>query len=211
MTDVKHSLDGVVPMALPAFSALLEQAEVWGMLPKIGDALRTCEDQAGATHSHVKERSWHVLGRAIDLELLGGLPAYTRLGEYWESIGGTWGGRWTTAYPPNGDYQHFQWSGGRDGIPESIWPTGMPCEQARAAYLASEDANASSGVVTASVARPSIGRALLFAAPAAVSIGLVIAVLRTQHPSRAALVGSMVAGGIGAVLVPVLLNGRSKT
>ena len=137
--NLYHSLDGIVPAARPYFDALLAQAEAWGMQPVIGDALRTCDDQAAASSSVVKARSWHVLGRAVDLQL-SGPDAYRRLGEWWESIGGTWGGRWTTSYPPHGDYQHFQWSDGRDGIPESIWPSDEACESARARYLASEAA-----------------------------------------------------------------------
>ena len=137
--NLHHSLDGIVPAARPYFDALLERAEQWGMLPVIGDALRTCADQVAASSSAVKARSWHVLGRAVDLQLVGD-GAYQRLGEYWESLGGTWGGRWTTLYPPNGDFQHFQWSDRRDGIPEELWPAGEDCETARARYLASDAA-----------------------------------------------------------------------
>lgn len=209
--DVKHSLDGVVASALPAFSMLIEQAEQWGMFPKIGDALRTCEEQRGASSSKVRERSWHVLGRAIDLELVGGLPAYQRLGEFWESMGGTWGGRWTVAYPPNGDFQHFQWSGGQDGIPESLWPSSEPCESARVRLILADEQYAPDTVpIRPGEPRLSAGRLLLAAAPAAVSIGLLVAVLRTNaHPSRAALAGIAVAGGLGAVFVPLLLS-RSR-
>lgn len=149
--NLHHSLDGIVPMARPYFDALLERAESWGMRPVIGDALRTCDDQAGASSSAVKVRSWHVLGRAVDLELQG-VDAYRQLGEWWESVGGTWGGRWTTLYPPNGDFEHFQWSGGRDGIPDEVWPAGEACETARASYLASDAAQTAPAGPVVSVA-----------------------------------------------------------
>lgn len=145
-----HSLEGIVPMARPAFAALLQQAEDWGFSPVIGDALRTCADQAAAGKV---ERSWHVFGRAVDLQL-SGADAYRRLGEWWESVGGTWGGRWTSAYPPDGDFQHYQWSGGRDGIPAEIWPDGEDCDAARAAYLASSDAQTPLAASLSSSRRP---------------------------------------------------------
>lgn len=136
VTNLHHNLDGIVPMARPYFDALLEQAEAWGMQPVIGDALRTCEDQAVAG---TVARSWHVFGRAVDLQLRGA-DAYRRLGEWWEQQGGTWGGRWVDSYPPDGDFQHFQWSDGQDGIPQAIWPSGEPCDTARDRYLASDAA-----------------------------------------------------------------------
>jgi hypothetical protein len=33
-------------------------------------------------------------------------PRYTTLGQYWESLGGVWGGRWKDPYDP----YHFEWS-----------------------------------------------------------------------------------------------------
>lgn len=56
---------------------------------------------------HSKHQDW----LAIDLCLVknGTLiweecDEYTRLGEYWESIGGTWGGRWSSLH----DIYHFE-------------------------------------------------------------------------------------------------------
>lgn len=137
-------------MARPAFAALLQQAEDWGFAPVIGDALRTCEDQAVAGKV---VRSWHVFGRAVDLQL-SGADAYRRLGEWWESVGGTWGGRWTASYPPDGDFQHYQWSGGRDGIPDEIWPAGQDCDSARTAYLSSTAAQTPPAALPSSSRRP---------------------------------------------------------
>ena len=208
--DIKHSLDGVVPSVRPAFEMLIEQAEQWGMLPRIGDALRTCEEQRGASSSKVRERSWHVLGRAIDVELVGGLAAYRRLGEFWESLGGTWGGRWTDTYPPNGDFQHFQWSGGHDGIPDSVWPSSEPCETARVRLIKADEETIVAVPIRPVQPRLTAGEVLFAATPAAVSIGLLVAVLRTNaHPSRVVLAGIAVAGGLGALLVPLLLRKES--
>lgn len=207
--DMHHSLAGIVPSALPAFVDLLDQAEAWGMQPKIGDALRTCADQQ-ASGGKVKERSWHVLGRAIDLELHG-VDAYRRLGEYWESIGGTWGGRWTDLYPPDGDFQHFQWSGGRDGIPESIWPKGMPCEEARARYLATEEAQ--SLPMTMVAPRRSLGSLLLRTSfvPGAVTIGGLLALQHAHGGSlpRGTLVAGCALGGLAALVWPVVFGGKT--
>jgi hypothetical protein len=33
-------------------------------------------------------------------------PRYTTLGQYWESLGGVWGGRWKDPFDP----YHFEWS-----------------------------------------------------------------------------------------------------
>jgi hypothetical protein len=33
-------------------------------------------------------------------------PRYTTLGQYWESLGGVWGGRWKEPFDP----YHFEWS-----------------------------------------------------------------------------------------------------
>jgi len=58
-----------------------------------------------------KVKSRHQLWRAVDVAVLrdGNIiwegDEYTRLGEYWESLGGTWGGRWKE---PSGDLYHFE-------------------------------------------------------------------------------------------------------
>lgn len=59
----------------------------------------------------VRSISKHQLGRAIDIVILRGgsiiwdnIPEYTQLGEYWESLGGRWGGRWSKL----NDIYHFE-------------------------------------------------------------------------------------------------------
>lgn len=172
--NLHHTLDGIVPAARPYFDALLARAESWGMQPVIGDALRTCADQAATSQI---DRSWHVFGRAVDLQLRGA-DAYRRLGEWWESVGGTWGGRWTVTYPPDGDFQHFQWSDGLDGIPDRIWPRGQVCDDARAAYLASDEALTPPADT---LARPTAGgRTIAYALVGGVLGAALFAVLRSN-------------------------------
>lgn len=52
-------------------------------------------------------RSWHVLGRAFDLQA--SISDLKRLGARWQQMGGVWGGSWT-GFP---DLFHFQWTEGR--------------------------------------------------------------------------------------------------
>ena len=57
----------------------------------------------------------HLSGLAIDLQWMDSgqpvndSPLYLKMGEYWESIGGRWGGRWQM---PNGDWDvyHFEYN-----------------------------------------------------------------------------------------------------
>jgi len=59
-----------------------------------------------------KKKSYHQLDRARDIVIIDGndMPIweftsnYTRLGEFWESLGGVWGGRWESLK----DCYHFQ-------------------------------------------------------------------------------------------------------
>lgn len=146
----------VVADARPHFAALLDEATRRGYLPAIVSAVRTCSEQGSLAQTKAK-RSWHVFGRALDIELRLGAPKddpakfYRELGEWWEQQGGTWGGRWTTLYPSGlpgiaggaaGDLVHFQWTPAplTTGVPASLWPKQATCEQVMenaARYLAS--------------------------------------------------------------------------
>lgn len=59
-----------------------------------------------------RENSFHNLGLAIDINLfkygkyLTKTSDHLPLGEYWESLGGTWGGRWE-------DGNHYSWVEGK--------------------------------------------------------------------------------------------------
>jgi len=135
-----HTLDGLIPSARAAFGELLEEARRRGFRPSIISALRTCTEQASVNPK--VPRSWHLLGRAIDLELPGGTPAdYTSLGEWWEAKGGRWGGRWTEQYPiapcgpvgMSGDPCHFDWTDGQKI--GDVWPEGRACADVAPRYL----------------------------------------------------------------------------
>jgi len=143
----------------------------YGMYLKVRSGTRTCREQneqygIGRTYNlHAKPvtgaqgcRSWHVLGRAIDADPVDahtGAPLrdcayYTRAGELWESMGGEWGGRWTS-FGPCGDAGHFQW---RDGLTMSqVCPDPSRCEEVTRAVIDTRGppvATASTGLLTAS-------------------------------------------------------------
>lgn len=70
-------------------------------------------------------KSWHVLGRAIDISIPGAdRAAYAELGKRWEEMGGGWGGRFTGLDDPG----HFEWHPGWKI--EEACPIGVSCEQA---------------------------------------------------------------------------------
>jgi hypothetical protein len=138
----------VVADARQHFDELLAEAERRGYLPSIVSAVRTCAEQGGLAQTKAK-RSWHVLGRAVDIELHKGAPKddqakfYRELGEWWEQRGGTWGGRWTDLYPNGlpgiaggapGDLVHFQWTPAplTTGVPAELWPRDATCEEVQA-------------------------------------------------------------------------------
>jgi hypothetical protein len=143
-----RTLTHIAPEARGAFAALLAEATARGYLPAVVSAVRTCEEQAGLAHTKAA-RSWHVFGRAVDIELRKGPPKddptkfYRELGEWWEAQGGTWGGRWVTLYPDGlpgiaggapGDLVHFQWTPPplTTGVPQELWPTDATCDEVAA-------------------------------------------------------------------------------
>lgn len=146
------TLGHLVPDARQAFEALITEATARDFLPSIVSAVRNCSEQGQLALTKAK-RSWHVFGRAVDIELHKGAPKddpakfYRELGEWWEQQGGTWGGRWTELYPvapgvpgAAGDVLHFQWTPPplTTGVPDALWPKGASCEVVQAladAYL----------------------------------------------------------------------------
>jgi hypothetical protein len=157
MFEPTHSLDDIVPDARDAFEQLLLAAEEMGLHPQVGlnGAGRTCATQQmlkaqgpGVTAAGMC-RSFHVFGRALDIDISPSTcENYTKLGELWESWGGTWGGRWMQ-FGPCGDARHFQWSEGLQAVPESICPrevTLAECEDIRATYLAAAFSEQSSRI-----------------------------------------------------------------
>jgi hypothetical protein len=151
------SLDWIVPPARPYFDQLIGYATSQGFQPYIVSAVRKCSEEGPQSKT---SRSWHVLGRAVDVELHARgqaatlEDAYSALGAWWENLGGIWGGRWTDLYPvphpygwcgpPSmaGDPCHFQWTEGHTGVPEAIWPKAVTScvevDRLQASYLASQ-------------------------------------------------------------------------
>lgn len=132
--DEMRSLDGLVPDAQEPFKALIEQAKTLGMRPWVISVRRPCvKHKPGSKVAGC--RSWHVLGRAVDIQLqskagkIDDREPYDTLGRYWKAIGGIWGGDFTRSYPNGipgyekagpGDVVHFQWTHGLVGVPASI-------------------------------------------------------------------------------------------
>lgn len=135
------TLDDLAPSVRGHFEQLLELADELGMEPHIRSAGRTCADQEalaaqGPSTTRARGcRSWHVLGRAIDLDLTPNVcETYTQLGLAWEQMGGGWGGRWTQ-FGTCGDAGHYQWPfegeprGG--AVPSSVCREDVDCETVR--------------------------------------------------------------------------------
>lgn len=146
MFEPTHSIEDIIPEARPAFDDLISAAIQMGLSPTVGKdgAGRTCATQQmlkgmgpGVTGAGMC-RSFHVLGRALDIDISPNTCAnYTKLGELWESWGGTWGGRWTQ-FGGCGDARHFQWTGGAQSVPDALCPSDVSleeCEVIRSEYL----------------------------------------------------------------------------
>lgn len=128
-----------------ALEELQEFAEDVGLPFTIRSTRRTCDEQRAlfamgrtAPGNIVTNAqgcmSWHVLGRAVDITIPGGVRSdYERLGEFWESIGGHWGGRFTTLDDPG----HYEWHPGM--TIEQICPNPAACEETVEAHIAASD------------------------------------------------------------------------
>jgi len=89
---------------------LIAWADANGYAPTFGEAYRTPEQaKLNAKSGAGIANSLHTQRLAVDFNLfIGGVwqtdsRAFTPLGEYWESLGGSWGGRFKT----NPDGNHF--------------------------------------------------------------------------------------------------------
>lgn len=83
----------------------------------LGECKRTqAQADANAASGIGISNSLHLLSCAIDISLfkdgtyLTNTVDYTPVGEYWESIGGSWGGRFSN---PDGDHFSLTWQGVR--------------------------------------------------------------------------------------------------
>lgn len=172
-----HSLAGVDPNVRGSFAALMREAErVLGYRPYLSSVLRTCAEQNGLELSRVSGcKSWHLFGRAVDLDVTA--EQARELAPFWESIGGTWGGRFTESYGPQGDYVHFQMAG-RTGVPEQLCPPG-DCDGAVARYWRAWTPAASSRA-----SRSARRTGLFFVVAAAPALGLGAFVARRATEAR---------------------------
>ena len=155
----KRDLNGTVPAARPHFEQLIAQAKAWGMRPWLISALRPCTKvKPGSKVAGC--RSWHALGRAVDVQLqsargkIDDREPYEKLGRWWEEKGGIWGGDFG-GYPNGvpgfekagpGDVAHFQWTDGLAVVPDSIC-SHDDCEASVASYLDSQWGDAEKATV----------------------------------------------------------------
>lgn len=121
-----------------------------GLLLRVRSARRTCREQTdlysiGRSYNLAASpvtyadgcRSWHVSGRAVDLDVLDPVTQrpinscvpYQQLGAIWEASGGVWGGRWKS-FGPCGDQGHFEWHPGL--TMDQVCPNPALCEQVSA-------------------------------------------------------------------------------
>ena len=97
---------------------LIDKATDLGFEVTLGDAYRDPRvfGAPGTKQGYGNPRSCHKLRLAIDLNLfkdgvfLGTTEAHMLLGEWWESMGGAWGGRFST---PDGNHYSFEWDGSK--------------------------------------------------------------------------------------------------
>ncbi len=90
---------------------LIPMAWLLGYEVTFGDAYRDprVHGEVGEKKGYGRSKSLHKSKLAIDLNLfangryLSDTSDHKRLGEYWESIGGTWGGRFGESSPGKGD------------------------------------------------------------------------------------------------------------
>ena len=91
---------------------LINKALELGYEVTLGDAYRDprVHGSFGERKGYGESKSFHKLRLAIDINLYKEGKYLTKtedhkvLGEYWESLGGTWGGKWQ-----NADGNHYSW------------------------------------------------------------------------------------------------------
>jgi len=99
---VSRALSDLTPDTRAAAERLLDFARARGLNPVIHSTARTCTEQnalfaQGPAVTKVAGcRSWHVMGRAIDVHIGSENCAdYVPLAEFWKRMGGRWGGDFT--------------------------------------------------------------------------------------------------------------------
>lgn len=113
---MSRSLADLTPDTRAAAERLVAFAQSRGLTPRIDSTRRECQEQntlfsqgrstPGAIVTQVAGcRSWHVMGRAIDLHIGSENCAdYAELGAFWKRLGGRWGGD----FPGLKDCVHFE-------------------------------------------------------------------------------------------------------
>ena len=107
-------IDGLSPWMSDKLSALLAYGRKHGIDARVVSTRRSCAEQdaiyasgAGVVTQAHGCISWHVWGRAADLEIDGPTSDYAVLGDRWKQMGGVWGGDFSFK-----DYGHFEWHPG---------------------------------------------------------------------------------------------------
>lgn len=132
------ALSDLTPDTQDALELLFDFSESQlGISPTVVSTLRTCATQnalfaqgrtaPGPIVTNARGCiSWHVLGRAVDISLGPGATRqdFTILGEFWEQLGGFWGGR----IEGLDDLGHFEWHPGH--VIERVCPNPDDCENA---------------------------------------------------------------------------------
>lgn len=132
---------GLTSDTLDALQDLKSFADRSGIAFSVRSALRTCDEQQAifeqgrvmpgpiVTKAEGCE-SWHVLGRAVDINIPNGTTAdYQKLGLFWEELGGHWGGNFG-GFP---DIGHFEWHPGL--VIEEVCPVPSDCEASVALHM----------------------------------------------------------------------------
>lgn len=146
MQDPKGLLRNVEWQTRDAFRKLARDFESkTDHIMRVRSARRTCAEQAeqygiGRTYNLSSApvtyaqgcQSWHVVGRAIDVDILmpnGVLTSncgpYKFAGHMWENLGGVWGGTFP-GFGPCGDQGHFEYHPGLNLA--DVCPSNASCE-----------------------------------------------------------------------------------
>lgn len=136
---MSRSLADLTPDTQAAAARLIEFAQSRGLTPRIDSTRRACAEQnalyaqgrttPGAIVTEVAGcRSWHVMGRALDLYIGSENCAdYAELGAFWKRLGGRWGGDFTGLK----DCVHFELPHPNLTLPELCPdPSSGSCERA---------------------------------------------------------------------------------
>jgi len=118
VSPVAVSLEGLTEDTRAKVIELFDRAKAAGMTLSLTSGRRTCAAQnalyaqgGGTTHARGCQ-SWHVLGRAVDVAIVGGPKDWQLLGSIGRGLGFKWGGDWTGPNAPKDDVGHFEYHPG---------------------------------------------------------------------------------------------------